>query len=195
MSNPYDKQVGGDHYQNMKIQPAEFINKNQMKFAEGNAIKYICRHINKGGEQDLQKAKHYIDMIIERDYGDDAEKSKVMSGLPEGYSFANEDTKDIKITYGDLSISDDEGLPQDKTGFWSPAATVLNKRVSPCECKRIKRNGLHLSAAQASVAQTDAWLIWMQSWTTVTSTLANRHVARADAHRSMSRRRESRRDH
>ena len=72
MSNPYDKQVGGDHYSKMKIQPAEFINKNKMMFAEGNAIKYICRHINKGGEQDLQKAKHYIDMIIERDYGDDA---------------------------------------------------------------------------------------------------------------------------
>ena len=53
-----------------------------MKFAEGNAIKYICRHINKGGEQDLQKAKHYIDMIIERDYGDDAEKSKVFAGVP-----------------------------------------------------------------------------------------------------------------
>ncbi len=131
MSNPYDKQVGGDHYQNMKIQPAEFINKNQMKFAEGNAIKYICRHINKGGEQDLQKAKHYIDMIIERDYGDDAEKSKVMSGLPEGYSFANEDTKDIKITYGDLSISDDEGLPQDKTEdeiFYPSGVSIDNEK-------------------------------------------------------------------
>ena len=105
MSNPYDKQVGGDHYQSMKIQPAEFINKNKLPFAEGNAIKYICRHINKGGEQDLEKAKHYIDMIIERDYGDDAEKSKVMSGLPKGYSFAD----------NSLSISSDEGLPQDKT--------------------------------------------------------------------------------
>ena len=110
MSNPYDKQVGGDHYQNMKIQPAEFINKNQMKFAEGNAIKYICRHINKGGEQDLEKAKHYIDMIIERDYGDDAEKSKVMSGLPEGYSFST-----MSVADDALSISSDEGLPQDKT--------------------------------------------------------------------------------
>ena len=86
MNDPYEKQVGGNHYQTMKIQPAEFINKNKMLFAEGNAIKYICRHINKGGEQDLQKAKHYIDMIIERDYVDDVEKSKVFSG-------------DIKVTY------------------------------------------------------------------------------------------------
>ena len=102
MSNPYDKQVGGDHYQNMKIQPAEFINKNQMKFAEGNAIKYICRHINKGGKQDLEKAKHYIDMIIERDYGDETYKSQTFDS-------------EIKITYDGLSVSDEEGLPQDKT--------------------------------------------------------------------------------
>ena len=102
MSNPYDKQVGGDHYSKMKIQPAEFINKNKMLFAEGNAIKYICRHINKGGEQDLQKAKHYIDMIIERDYGDEAEKSKVFLG-------------DVKVNYGDVSISDEyiKSIPKD----------------------------------------------------------------------------------
>ena len=96
MSNPYDKQVGGDHYSKMKIQPAEFVNKNKMLFAEGNAIKYICRHINKGGEQDLEKAKHYIDMIIERDYGDDVEKSKVFAGV----SIKDPvDSDDIKVTY------------------------------------------------------------------------------------------------
>ena len=80
MSDPYDTQVGGDHYKKMKIQPSEFINKNEMQFAEGNAIKYICRHGSKGKKQDLEKAKHYIDMIIDRDYGDDAEKSNVFSG-------------------------------------------------------------------------------------------------------------------
>ena len=63
-----DKQVGGKHYRSMKIQPAEFINKNKLLFAEGNAIKYIVRAKNKGGKEDLLKAKHYIDMIIERDY-------------------------------------------------------------------------------------------------------------------------------
>ncbi len=36
-----EKQVGGKHYKNMKIQPAEFINENKLLFAEGNAIKYI----------------------------------------------------------------------------------------------------------------------------------------------------------
>ena len=41
MSNPYDDQVGGDHYKKYKIQPSEFINKNKLLFAEGSAIKYI----------------------------------------------------------------------------------------------------------------------------------------------------------
>ena len=88
----YDTQVGGDHYKDMKIQPSEFINKNKMQFAEGNAIKYICRHQKKGGKQDLEKAKHYIDMIIERDYGDDTYKSQTFKvSLP----------NDLSITYGD----------------------------------------------------------------------------------------------
>ena len=92
----YDTQVGGDHYKDMKIQPSEFINKNKMQFAEGNAIKYICRHQKKGGKQDLEKAKHYIDMIIERDYGDDAYRSQTFEvSLP----------NDLSISYGDLDKS------------------------------------------------------------------------------------------
>ena len=106
MSNPYDKQVGGNHYQNMKIQPAEFINKNKLPFAEGNAIKYICRHINKGGEQDLEKAKHYIDMIIERDYGDEAEMSKTFTPSVE---------PEVNMTYEGLSVNFPEGSENDKT--------------------------------------------------------------------------------
>jgi|TARA_B100000315_G_scaffold160559_1_gene149037 hypothetical protein len=63
-----DKQIGGKHYKNMKIQPAEFINENKLLFAEGNAIKYICRHTIKGKEEDVRKAIHYLEMILERDY-------------------------------------------------------------------------------------------------------------------------------
>ena len=64
----YKKQVGGSHYKDMIIQPADFINKNKLLFAEGNAIKYICRHQSKGKLQDTEKAIHYLEMIIERDY-------------------------------------------------------------------------------------------------------------------------------
>ena len=63
-----EEQVRGKHYRNMAIQPAEFINENKLFFAEGNAIKYICRHAIKGKEEDVKKAIHYLEMILERDY-------------------------------------------------------------------------------------------------------------------------------
>ena len=67
-----------------------------MQFAEGNAIKYICRHQKKGGKQDLEKAKHYIDMIIERDYGDDTYRSQTFEvTLPNDLSII-EGGKDIR---------------------------------------------------------------------------------------------------
>jgi len=62
------KQIGGKHYKKMTIQPSVFINKNKLDFAEGNAIKYICRHKLKGGKEDILKAMHYLEMIIDRDY-------------------------------------------------------------------------------------------------------------------------------
>ena len=52
----YKKQVGGSHYKDMKIQASQFINENRLPFAEGSAIKYICRHALKGKEQDIDKA-------------------------------------------------------------------------------------------------------------------------------------------
>ena len=50
-----NKQVDGNHYSKMKIQPAEFINENNLLFAEGNAIKYICRHNQKANKKILKK--------------------------------------------------------------------------------------------------------------------------------------------
>ena len=69
--NSLEDQIGGKHYRSMKIQPAEFINENKLLFAEGNAIKYICRHSAKGKRQDIEKAIHYLEMILERDYDAD----------------------------------------------------------------------------------------------------------------------------
>ena len=68
MKNPYDKQIGGSHYQNFKIQPSKFVIENELLYPEGCAIKYILRHRLKGKRQDLEKAIHFIEMIIERDY-------------------------------------------------------------------------------------------------------------------------------
>lgn len=52
----------------MRIQPVEFIHANDIPYLEGNVIKYVVRHKAKGGREDLEKAKHYIQMIIEMEY-------------------------------------------------------------------------------------------------------------------------------
>ena len=64
-NNTLEKQVGGSHYKELKIQPIEFIHANNIPFCEANAIKYLCRWRNKNGIEDLKKAKHYIDLLIE----------------------------------------------------------------------------------------------------------------------------------
>ena len=66
--NAYRRQVGGNHYLKYKIQPSKFVTENKLLYPEGAVIKYIVRHQDKGGKEDLEKAKHHIDMIIERDY-------------------------------------------------------------------------------------------------------------------------------
>jgi len=68
MNKPYSIQVGGNHYKEFAIQPSQYINQNRLEFAEGNVVKYVSRHKNKGGKQDILKAIHYLKMIIERDY-------------------------------------------------------------------------------------------------------------------------------
>ena len=60
-----DTQVSGDHYKKMVIQPIEFIHANNIPFAEGCAIKYLCRWRAKNGIADLEKAKHFIELLIE----------------------------------------------------------------------------------------------------------------------------------
>lgn len=58
-------QVGGNHYKDMKIQWAEFVHANNIPSIEGAVIKYMCRWRKKNGVEDLLKAKHYIEMLIE----------------------------------------------------------------------------------------------------------------------------------
>ncbi len=60
-----EKQIGGNHYKKFKIQPIEFIILNNLNFLEGNVVKYVCRYRFKDGLRDLEKAKHYIEMLIE----------------------------------------------------------------------------------------------------------------------------------
>lgn len=63
--SPLTEQVGGQHYKTLAIQPVEYIHKNGLGFCEGNAIKYLTRWKSKGGIEDLRKARHFIDLLIE----------------------------------------------------------------------------------------------------------------------------------
>ena len=69
--NPMTMQIGGDHYKDFKIAPIEYIYKNNIPWLEANAIKYISRHRGKNGAEDLRKAKHYIDILLKWEYGEE----------------------------------------------------------------------------------------------------------------------------
>ena len=63
--SPLDKQVGGSHYKDKGIQPIIYIHANNLGFCEGNVVKYLTRWRDKNGLADLEKAKHYIELLIE----------------------------------------------------------------------------------------------------------------------------------
>lgn len=66
-----DKQEGGQHYKAYAIQPIEFIYENNVPYCEANVIKYVMRHKEKNGVEDLRKAIHYIELLIDLEYGND----------------------------------------------------------------------------------------------------------------------------
>jgi len=67
-SKALDIQVGGKHYKDMAIQPMEYSMLNNLNACQHTAIKYITRYKEKGGLQDLVKAKHCIDLLIDFEY-------------------------------------------------------------------------------------------------------------------------------
>ena len=62
---PNDVQVGGTHYKEQDIQPWDAIHAWGLGFFSGNVVKYVARHNQKGGVDDLRKARHYLDKLIE----------------------------------------------------------------------------------------------------------------------------------
>ena len=105
---PYDKQIGGTHYQKFKIQPSKFVIENELLYPEGCVIKYILRHRLKGKKQDLEKAIHFIEMIIERDY------SEQKDFLEE----AEKEKKELEESYQESKRQAEERKPKDKPNSW-----------------------------------------------------------------------------
>jgi hypothetical protein len=77
-----DVQVGGGHYKDFAIQPSEFIHRNGIGFMEGNVIKYVCRHKQKHGRQDIEKAIHYLQLLLEWEYPQETEETVLVFGEP-----------------------------------------------------------------------------------------------------------------
>lgn len=67
--NMVSVEVGGDHYEKQKIQAIEYIHANDLDFDEGNVVKYISRHKDKNGAEDLAKCIHYTLFEMEKEYG------------------------------------------------------------------------------------------------------------------------------
>lgn len=63
--NPLDVQIAGDHYKKLAIQPVEYIHANGLPFIEGCVVKYVTRWRAKDGLRDLEKARHFLDLLIE----------------------------------------------------------------------------------------------------------------------------------
>ena len=67
-NSAFDTQVGGDWYKNLAIQPLEYCQKNNLNMAESGVVKYVTRHRARNGKQDLEKAIHLLQMLIEMEY-------------------------------------------------------------------------------------------------------------------------------
>lgn len=67
-----DVQEGGNHYKSLAIQPVEYIQKNDLDYFQGNVVKYITRHKSKNGAEDVRKAMHYCQLVLELQYGEKA---------------------------------------------------------------------------------------------------------------------------
>ena len=66
----YDKQEGGSHYKKLAIQPMQYALANKLDYAQANVVKYVTRHADKNGKEDLLKAIHNIELMIEHYYPD-----------------------------------------------------------------------------------------------------------------------------
>lgn len=68
-------QVAGSHYKNLPIQPVEFCQKNELNYCESAVVKYVCRHRSKNGRQDIEKAIHFLQLLIQLEYPDNPGQS------------------------------------------------------------------------------------------------------------------------
>ena len=69
----FGKQEGGAHYKDLAIGPTEYSQKNKLGCCESAVVKYVTRHRSKNGKEDIKKAIHFLEMLLEIDYPDNKE--------------------------------------------------------------------------------------------------------------------------
>ena len=77
MPDAFRKQVGGSHYKDLAIQPIAYILANELGFAEGNVVKYVTRWRAKNGIEDLRKAQHYLELLIQQAQSEEERKARI----------------------------------------------------------------------------------------------------------------------
>lgn len=99
-----DKQIAGSHYQKSEIQPIDFILKNNLGFCEGNIVKYITRYKYKNGIEDLLKAQHYVEFLIEQE----TEKNMKLKNRLEEFGVEGKEMSKIRVHRQDGGIVPDK---------------------------------------------------------------------------------------
>lgn len=130
--NPTYKQIGGNHYKTA-IQPVEYIHANKLNFFEGNVIKYITRHRAKGGKSDLQKAIHYIEMLIQFEYSEE-KKSEVDPFIVDGLAEFNEELQTLQVNIPKDTVLEEGIIIKDVTYPFNPKEyeTETNPNCNGC---------------------------------------------------------------
>jgi hypothetical protein len=115
-----DEQVGGTHYSRLGIEPIQFIETNGLGYHEGNVIKYISRWRNKNGIEDLNKAKWYVERLIELEQSRLEHEAQVELPFDEDLLFGADEFKTYK-----------EHVDEEVEAEITSAAELF---TSPCGC-------------------------------------------------------------
>lgn len=133
--NALDMQVGGSHYKNLAIQPIEYIEKNHIGFAAGCVIKYVSRYKEKNGAEDLKKAKHFIDLLLEIEYGEKQDDDIVFEFEWNGYQESSEEIykipKEWKRRVRYIDIDSPNPLDLDESKLMSGSHLLVDNILVP----------------------------------------------------------------
>lgn len=99
MKNALKEQVGGSHNKDSPIQPVEYSHANKLGFIEGSVVKYVSRHRQKNGRQDIEKAIHFLKILLDLEYPNEVSQSTELSGIISSSGSIIAATVDPKVFY------------------------------------------------------------------------------------------------